>query len=96
MIKTATTLFDFAEGIKEPPSDPVHVAVVRVKFSDAIRQLGSLDPESKLELVRFIVKGLNGTSKEFNVAVFVVEKEEATPEFPLPDAEPKTEIDLFT
>lgn len=91
MIKTATTLFDFAAGIKEPPSDPAHVEAIRAELSATIAKLATCDPESKLAVAKFAAKALNATTREFNVAVFVVDKQEGTKELLL---EPAQEIDL--
>lgn len=83
MIKTATTLFDFAEGIKEPPSDPAHIESIRTELSATIAKLATCDPESKLAVAKHCAKCLNATSREFNVAVFVVDKREGTVPLPL-------------
>lgn len=83
MIKISTDLFDFAKGIKEPPSDSAHVEAIRAEFAAATSKLATCDPEAKLAVARFIAKGLNGTTREFNVAVFVVDKQESTAELPL-------------
>lgn len=91
MIKTATTLFDFAQGIKEPPSDPAHIESIRLELATAIAKLATCDPESKLAVAKHVARCLNATSREFNVAVFVVEKQEGTKELPL---ESQQEIEL--
>lgn len=83
MIKTATDLFDFAKGINEPPSDPAYIEAIRAEFAAATSKLATCDPESKLAVARFVAKGLNGTTREFNVAVFVVDKQESTAALPL-------------
>jgi hypothetical protein len=65
MIKTSTDLFDFAKGIKEPPSDPAYIEIIRSELSASIAKLAGCDPESKLTIAKFAAKGSreNSTSR---------------------------------
>ncbi len=104
MPKEATNLFELAEGA-EPPSDETlrkldapqrereAVASVLEASDKLCERLKFLQPESRLAIARHLVKGINSTTRMFNMAVFLRDKEEDH-EAPLFETPPKTE-DLF-
>lgn len=76
-IKVAHSLFDHGAGMPvELPSDPVLVDKAGKKVDEVIASLKGLDSDAKLVLVRRLAKGANSTSKLFNVAVFILDREE--------------------
>ncbi len=83
----ATSLFELADGA-EPPSDADLRAVdakkeMAAKLKAVIAEVDTLffklkflDADSKLAVARHLAGALNGTTRMFNVAVFIRDKEE--------------------
>ncbi len=60
----------------ELPSDPLLVEAVTKEVEAVIERIRKLDSDAKLKCVRRLAKGANSTSRHFNVAVFIADKEE--------------------
>lgn len=88
-MKTATSLFDFIPGKAVlPPSDEdmkredakilddSRLRALTEDIDTLCQRLKFLSHPSRLEAARHISKGVNSTTKMFNVAVFLRDKEE--------------------
>lgn len=105
MPKEATSLFELAAGATPPSDETLRLADAALKDKAMLEsviegadawcaRLKFLSIPSRLEAARHIAKGICGTTRMFNVAIFLRDKEESH------DAElfeePKANEDLFS
>lgn len=91
MPRVAHDLFELAAGASELPSDQNIVRKIEKQIDTIIERIRPLDSDSKLALVRRMMRGANSTSRIFNAAVFIADKEPQVEEQELPLAQTPTE-----
>lgn len=87
MPKEATSLFELAEGATPPSDETLRIADAARKDREMLasvieaadtwcERLKFLSVPSRLEAARHISKGINSTTRMFNCAIFLRDKEE--------------------